>query len=267
LVKIIQRIAALCAAYRTVGLASASTLALVVCLAATGVGRARADAGEGESERIPFDDVKILIEHNATDEDTGFQFFLDGEPWRRLVIQGPGGRSLAEFEAQGQLRTLGLTELFFETNEPPNDEVPIEELLALFPQGSYRFLGRSIDGAAMGGRARLTHVIPEGPEILAPGEGEVVDPNATVIRWEPVTQSITGGPVEIVGYEVIVTKPEDEPPAGFSTQVLSVHLSSAATSLTVPKEFLEPGTEYELEVLALEKGGNQTISASSFVTQ
>ena len=32
-------------------------------------------------------------------------------------------------------------------------------------------------------------------------------------------------------------------------------------------EFLEPGTEYELEVLALEKSGNQTISVSFFTTK
>jgi len=39
------------------------------------------------------------------------------------------------------------------------------------------------------------------------------------------------------------------------------------TSLTVPSEFMEPGTEYELEVLALEKSGNQTISVLFFETR
>jgi hypothetical protein len=35
----------------------------------------------------------------------------------------------------------------------------------------------------------------------------------------------------------------------------------------VPAEFLEPNTVYELEVLALEGSGNQTISVGFFKTQ
>ena len=38
-------------------------------------------------------------------------------------------------------------------------------------------------------------------------------------------------------------------------------------ALAVPEEFLEAGTEYELEVLALEVSGNQTISVSFFETE
>jgi hypothetical protein len=40
-----------------------------------------------------------------------------------------------------------------------------------------------------------------------------------------------------------------------------------ATRLRVPKGFLQPGTEYEWEVLAIEKTGNQTLSASTFTTK
>lgn len=38
-------------------------------------------------------------------------------------------------------------------------------------------------------------------------------------------------------------------------------------SLSVPPELLQPGSEWELEVLALGAGGNQTIAASSFTTE
>jgi hypothetical protein len=146
-------------------------------------------------------------------------------------------------------------------------EVPIEDLLARFPEGRYEFEGRSIDGIGMTGAATLSHAIPRGPRILSPSEGAVVDPSQTVVRWEPVTESITGSPVEIVSYEVIITKPLAVPPAGFSKPALSVHVAAATTSLTVPREFFEPGTEYEFEVLALEVGGNQTISAGTFRTR
>ena len=224
-------------------------------------------AGEPARVQIPFADAKFIIEHNATDEDTGFQAFLDGEPWNRLSIEGPDGQKLLEIRARGELRTLGLTELFFETDEPPNKEVPIEELLARFPEGEYEFEGRSVEGERMTGTANLSHLIPAGPEILAPPEGAVVDPNNTVIEWKPVTQSINGKPVDIAGYEVIVGKIVRTPrPAGFSKIVLSAHVTPSTTSLTVPPEFFEPATEYDFEVLALEAGGNQTISSSSFST-
>ena len=39
------------------------------------------------------------------------------------------------------------------------------------------------------------------------------------------------------------------------------------TSLGVPEEFFEAGTVYELEVLALEVSGNQTISVGFFTTE
>ena len=38
------------------------------------------------------------------------------------------------------------------------------------------------------------------------------------------------------------------------------------TTLTVPAELLEPGTEYEFEVLAIAENGNQTITETCFVT-
>jgi hypothetical protein len=44
-------------------------------------------------------------------------------------------------------------------------------------------------------------------------------------------------------------------------------VSGRTTSLTVPPEFFEPATDYDLEVLALEAGGNQTISSSTFSTK
>jgi hypothetical protein len=221
-------------------------------------------AGEGE----PLKDVKFIIEHNATDEDTGFQVFLDGERWNRLEVESPTGRSLLEVRTRGPLRFLGLTEFFFETTEPPNKQVPIGVLLEHFPEGEYELEAHAVGGGVMTGEARLTHVIPKGPEILTPRRGQVVDPDNAVVSWKPVTESIRGEPVEIVGYEVIIGKLVDAPPPpGFSKLVLSVHVTGRTTSLTAPPEFFEPATEYEFEVLALEVGGNQTISSSTFVTK
>jgi hypothetical protein len=45
-----------------------------------------------------------------------------------------------------------------------------------------------------------------------------------------------------------------------------VHVPATQHTLRVPTEFLEPDTVYELEVLALEPSGNQTISVGFFTT-
>ena len=234
-------------------------------ITALAIGLVPIDGVAGESE--PLEDVKIIIEHNATAEDTGFQVFLDGEPWNRLEIEGPDRKPLLDVRARGPLKALGMTEFFFETNEPPNANVPIEVLLEHFPEGDYEFEARSTHGVELTGTATLTHDIPKGPEILTPTKGQVVDPNDVVVTWKPVTESIFGKPVEIVGYEVIVVKPVEEHPPGFSNPELSVHVTGRTTSLTLPPQFFERATDYDLEVLALEVGGNQTISASTFSTK
>ena len=76
-----------------------------------------------------------------------------------------------------------------------------------------------------------------------------------------------GKPVVITGYEVIVTKEVDDDPNGFSRPTYDVHVPATLNSLRVPEEFLEADTVYELEVLALEESGNQTISVGFFKTE
>ena len=43
-------------------------------------------------------------------------------------------------------------------------------------------------------------------------------------------------------------------------------MPATATSLRIPPGFLQPGAEYEWEVLAIERGGNQTLSSATFTT-
>src|SRR5262245_22592431 len=73
-------------------------------------------------EEIPLKEAKLIIEHNATDHDTGFQGFIDSEGWKRLDVTGPDGIVLT-LRGRGSLGKLGLTELFFETVEPANADV------------------------------------------------------------------------------------------------------------------------------------------------
>ncbi len=94
----------------------------------------------------------------------------------------------------------------------------------------------------------------------------VVDGTALVVRWEPVTETVDGTPVTIAGYQVIVTDEEAEDPNGWARPVYDVHVNPDVTSLPVPDEFVKAGTLYELEVLAIEPSGNQTISVGFFRT-
>jgi hypothetical protein len=238
---------------------------LVAVLALVFVATAPAGWADDDEEEIPFARVKIFIEFNATDEDVGIQVLLDGEPWKQVTIFSPDGRRILDIRSRRSLKEQGLSELFFESSEPSLDELSLEEFLARFPEGTYEFEGKTVDGVELEGEAILTHVIPAGPVIVQPvsltDDPPVVDPNNLVIEWEPVTESITNAnSLEIVGYQVIV---EQEEPL----RVLSIDLPASATSVKIPREFfVQKNTLHKFEVLAIEAGGNQTITESSFVT-
>jgi hypothetical protein len=223
----------------------------------------------GQPQVIPFEAVKMIIEFNPGDQDVGVQAFLDSEEgWRKLKIVGPNGRQIFEADGKGSLRKQGLTSLSLESAEPTLDELSLEDFLARFPEGEYTFLATTLEGNRLVGTATFTHAVPDAPLIVAPAQGAVVDPNNTVIMWQPVT----GPPgIQIAGYQVVV---EREDPF----RLFDVRLPATATSVTVPSEFLDPATEYNFEVLAVEAGvgapsvepslgGNQTISSGSFTTQ
>jgi hypothetical protein len=238
-----------------------------------------ARAQNGNGEEIPFSEVRIILETNATDCDTGLQLFFDGEPWNNVKVINPNGQRILEVWARGPLRNFGLTEQFNESNEPvmaelvegfpelecDEAEFTLEELFELFPEGSYEFEGVTVEGDDLEGEATLSHAIPAPPEIVAPEEDAVLDPsNPITIEWirvdEPILPDL--GDVEIVGFEVIVEREDPAP-----LVVFTVDLPADATEVTVPAEFLEPGASYKFEVLQIDVSGNQTIAESSFETE
>lgn len=223
------------------------------------------DDCSGPAVRLPA--TKLFIEHNSTDEDTGVHGLFDGIDWQNLLVFDPRGRLILEVEPNAQLRTQSISGIFFESAEPPNEEVPIEEILRRFPEGRYSVQGCTKDGRRLKGAALFTHAIPAGPVITFPQDGDVVPASNLTITWNHVTTTLDGRPLRRTGYEVIVTKDVPDDPHGFSRPVLSVHVPASVTSLTVPAQFLQPNTSYELEVLVLEFSGNQTITSLFFETQ
>ncbi len=206
-----------------------------------------------------FSIARIYIEYNESANDLGFHVTLDGEDWTRLQIFNPEGTKIADLTAKGGYKNLGLTELFFEGAEPNLDEFPLDELLALFPEGEYTFIGKTADGGTLVSTSTLSHDVPSGPSPLSTAASPACNGDTLVISWPLVTAPaaiLPDGDVDVVGYQVIV-------------ESFQVTLPGTSTSVTVPEEFyqsLAPGV-HDFEVLAIDANGNQTITEGTFVKE
>ena len=220
-------------------------------------------AGKGSRPWVELSDARLKIELNDTDGDVGIQVFVDGDPWKSMEIFDTRGRRLLRVRTSGAFGKQGGAELFMESGEPSFDELSFEDFLERFPEGDYHFRGRGVGGERFFGTAELTHNIPDGPLLVSPLEGgPLVDSNDAVMRWEPVADPPGS---RIIAYQVLVVLDESEFPA-IPKIALDIMMPATATSMAVPPGFLLPETEYEWEVLAIEEGGNQTLSSSFFQT-
>lgn len=200
-----------------------------------------------------FSFARIYIEYNASANDLGYHVTLDGEDWKTLKISNPAGTTIYDVTGKGPYNDLGMTEMFFEGAEPSLEDFPLDDLLALFPEGRYNFTGLTVGGTPITSTATLTHAVPAGPSVSAG-----VDDDTVVIRWEPVTRPPDGFPnkrIEIAGYQVIVDP-------------FQVTLPASSREVTLPREFVESLKRgvHPFEVLAIEVGGNQTLTEGTFET-
>ncbi len=208
-----------------------------------------------EAWAVRLDETAIYIELNDTDGDAGVQIFLDGEDWDTMEIFDPRGRRVMGVAATGNVGVQGITEFFIESSEPSFEDQPLAEFLELFPPGVYFFRGRTTEGAGLFGGARLTHKIPAAPEIVSPEEEGTLEIGDAAIEWELVPNP-SGS--RIKSYEIIVER--EEP----TLRVFRADMGNRQTSVTVPSEFLQRGRTYKVEVIAIEKSGNRTISETEF---
>ena len=229
-----------------------------VLLAAAAVALLIGLAAAPPAQAIRLSETAIFIEINDTDGDAGIQIFLDGEGWDTMQVKNPNGRVVLSILGEGGVGQQGLTEGFFESAEPSFEEQSLEEFLALHPPGFYQFRGRTTDGMPLRGSARLTHALPDAPLILYPEEEQDdVDPDDTYIEWESVADPPGS---RISGFIVIVEKDEGR------LETFEVTMPRGSTRVSVPPEFMRPGTAYKAEVLAVERSGNKTITETEFET-
>jgi hypothetical protein len=193
----------------------------------------------------PFDIAEVFFEFNTTDDDLGFQLFLDAEGWRRVTLHNPSDNRLLQVLADGPLANLGITELRFESAEPSPQAV-----LRRFPPGDYVLRGQTVEGGSLVSRARLSHNFAPAPT-FTPRNGQLVDRRRTVVKWNaPRSEAV----------EVIIEQ-ED------MGEVFDVTVTGLIDRLTIPPQFLRPGREYKIEVLSIAENGNRTIAESTFRTR
>ena len=243
---------------------------------------------DDDKREKPFDEAHLFFELNNTDGDLGIHALIDGDAWKKLEIEDPKEHRLLLVSVTSRLRRQGLTEIFFESAEPPFDDLKPATFFHRFPAGTYEVSGRTLDGKELESEVELTHVMPAPPEPTVNGEpmAQVCDEeergyDATevsgpvTLSWPAVTRSHPdpegGGagvqppvPVTIHNYEVVV-EAEVEIDGEEFTSVFSIILPPDMTSMTIPTAFLALSDTFKYEVLAREKSYNQTAVESCFV--
>lgn len=267
--------------------ASLAASALLAAGLTAGILVQNAQATGPREKETPFKVAKIYFETNATACDMGIQIVFDTGGIAKGVFKDPNGRAVHVIRDKNGLSDIGgQTEGFLESAEPvilelvnansackPDPEEPtisLEEIRALVPAGMYEFEGVAADGREYDDGARLTYDVPDGPVLKYPnGRTGLPFDKPLTINWKPVATTIPGllpngerAPVDIVGYQVLVYDGN----AGESPPEFNVVVPAKETSVTVPRQFLQPNTEYKIEVLAIEVGGNQTITEGAFST-
>ena len=212
----------------------------------------------------------IFFELNASARDVGVHASLDATSWKELEILDPRGRQVVEVKPRGGARQIGLTELFFEGEEPSLREVPFSRFLALFPQGRYIFRGITTDNQPLRSTDSLTADLPCPVRLTTPAADGRVSLDALTVRWtapsgtyEPDRQFCRSrDSIRLSGFQVVVEIAKEE--RDFLRE-FSVVLSPRARQVRVPAQFLReaarfPDTILKVEVLALERSGNKTIT-------
>ena len=240
---------------------------------ATAIAGLVAATGALAGEEIPFDEAELYLELNATDEDLGIHAFIDGDAWKLLEVEDPYERTILDVVASGRLARQGMTELFFESAEPPFDELPPAAFFRRFPEGRYEISGVTLENEEIESTVVLSHVLPGAPaNVRVSGIPAAINCDAAlpgvrppvVITWNAVNSSHPvgkPGAVRVVKYQVVV----EQLTAPFST--FSMDLPPSQRRFVVPAELLRQGRDVKFEILVRDVNLNQTAVESCFTVK
>lgn len=209
-----------------------------------------------------FKEAELFFEENTTDEDLGLHFNIDGKAWKRVLLFAPDFSVLLNTSVKGNLKEVGLTQVETESAEPGFVELPRQEMLDLYPEGVYLFVGITTDGMFLVNETLLTHQLPQGAILDSPIEDEAVDPTFDLtIRWQSVSDPNPPSNV-IEFYEVVVEKDEEDE----RVRVFSAEMLPTDTTMRVPSEFFEADKQYKVEIISQETSGNRSSIEVPFST-
>ncbi|HEX9706097.1 MAG TPA: hypothetical protein VGA24_00500, partial [Steroidobacteraceae bacterium] len=235
-----------------------------------------AQVGLGQQE-LEFEEAHLYLELNDTDGDLGIHGLIDGDAWKSLEIEGPNEQLLMNVWIRGNLRKQGMTELFFESDEPNFSELSPAAFLNRFPQGVYEIEGITLEGDELEAEVKLSHVLAGRPgNIKVNGQNSAANCDATLpvvsepvtLDWNAVTQSHptigkSGVAVKVQQYEVVgEIEREGKIP---EVLVFSAILPKTVTKFEFPEDFtaLADG-EMKFEIVTKLDNDNQTAVESCF---
>jgi hypothetical protein len=222
----------------------AALIGTLPCVAVSVADAARPDPPE------PFDIAEIHVEKNATDDDTEIVIEAVGgdDGLCQFRVDAPDGRPIVHFNTVDR-STGGQREFVIESPEPPGDAI-----LAGYPEGLYRFRGRTCDGDPFDSADPLSHDLPAAVVITSPAAGSEVDAsNGIVIEWSPVP-----------GVAEFIVELENE--SADPEQTLSLNLPAGTTHLEVPASWIASGAEYQVGVATVAPNGNVVFAEIQFTT-
>lgn len=207
-----------------------------------------APANAGEKE-LPFKKLEMIFEVNETDNDGEVVLDVKG-PEGLMWFQGtaPDGGVVIFVNSNDERKgidPIGLSQIKLETGEPS-----VEGVKKAYPEGTYKFLARTVSGKRVYGEAKLSHQRLPAPK-FTPQDEKGIDPNNAIVKWKTVKGA--------VAYEVEIENDDLE-------ISVTAELPGSATQFHIPKGFLTPGTEYEVGVMTFGENGNKSVAQSSFVT-
>lgn len=195
-----------------------------------------------------FEKIAVYLEQNIQDADAEVKFEVIGPSMGLAVLRvaAPDGRIVVDFKAPDS--KMGIRHLTLETPEPRNDG----RLQADFPEGTYKFTGTTTGGATLHGEARLTHGLPKAASVVRPRPDEKNIPVGGLrITWKAVN--------DVEAIAVVIEQ-------GDTGQEVRAVLPGKATAFAVPNGFLAGATTYKLAIGTVAKGGNKTVTETSFTT-
>lgn len=199
--------------------------------------------GAAQAARIELAEAAIHLERNTSDGDAEAVILAKAQDCGLLYlsIRNPLGARIGRYDAPDP-SGLGAREILLETPEPSEAEV-----VAAYPPGSYHFLGKTLCGETISGRARLRAGFPDAPEILSPAEEEILPAGDVTIEWSAVP-----------GAQEYVVELESSGGLNLKTTV-----PATTRSITLPAVLFSPG-DYELGVASRGASANVSVTESDF---